>query len=266
MSKSKLSLGCLFWIALILLVIVIILANLKTANEIIRKTGFDKFVENLFSNKGSGGDVTDKEPEASPVPVAIIAATGEPSPAGESGEKIATPVPRTEEPKLTPTPTPAASVPESTKPPVDRDKPNVRNAKIYFIKPDGDGVASVVGVSRSVRFKDEPLRETIAALLAGPSGTEEDSGYITTIPRNAKLLDVYVKNDIAYLDFNEAFRFNSSGKEGQRAAIIQIVYTCTEFSNVSSVLFLINGEKVDYLGPEGIFIGEPVTRTASSRL
>jgi spore germination protein GerM len=44
------------------------------------------------------------------------------------------------------------------------------------------------------------------------------------------------------------------------------VYTCTEFTNVTSVLFLIEGKNADYLGPEGIFIGKPLTREDCSKL
>ena len=40
---------------------------------------------------------------------------------------------------------------------------------------------------------------------------------------------------------------------------MQIVYTATAFSNIDNVQFLIEGEKMDYLGLEGVFIGAPLS-------
>ena len=43
---------------------------------------------------------------------------------------------------------------------------------------------------------------------------------------------------------------------------MQIVYTATEFSTVKSVQFLIDGQKKEYLGSEGVWIGSPLSRTS----
>ena len=43
---------------------------------------------------------------------------------------------------------------------------------------------------------------------------------------------------------------------------MQIVYTSTEFSTVDSVQFLIDGNKKDYLGSEGQWIGSPLSRAS----
>ncbi|MFP4563356.1 MAG: hypothetical protein ACLFRY_08590, partial [Spirochaetia bacterium] len=44
MKKKRSSIGCLFWLALILLVAVIFLFNRKTIVTVIRKTGFDSIL------------------------------------------------------------------------------------------------------------------------------------------------------------------------------------------------------------------------------
>jgi spore germination protein GerM len=67
---------------------------------------------------------------------------------------------------------------------------------------------------------------------------------------------------VAYVDFNENFRFNPLGKEGLKAQLNQVVYTVTEFSNISRLQILIDGKKVNFLGPEGIYIGEPLSRSS----
>ena len=61
-----------------------------------------------------------------------------------------------------------------------------------------------------------------------------------------------MKDGTAYLDFSEAFRFNSLGKEGLSAQLQQVVYSATEFSTVKRVQILLEGKTADYLGPEGL--------------
>jgi germination protein M len=270
MAKSKLSLGCLFWLALILLVIVIILANLKTANEIIHKTGFDKFVESVFKKKTDDVQPAPTEEETkntvTPIPVNEDQ-KDKPTPTKASEYLEPTPKPKTKTSDTSPTQKPSASEKTSsaTKDPA-AGKPNVRNAKIYFVKPNSDGTTSVKGFTRQVHYKDEPLFETIQTLIAGPVDAETRDDYVSMIPEKTKINQIYIKNEVAYMDLSEDFRFNSSGKEGQKAQVSQIVYTATEFSNVKSVSFLIDGEKVDYLGPEGVYIGKPITREGCAGL
>ena len=63
-----------------------------------------------------------------------------------------------------------------------------------------------------------------------------------------------------FLNFNENFEFNSVGVEGCITQLMQIVYTATDFSTVKSVQFLVEGEKKEYLGTEGQWIGSPLSR------
>jgi len=73
-----------------------------------------------------------------------------------------------------------------------------------------------------------------------------------------------VDSGVAYLNFNKSFRFNPMGAEGTVAQLQQIIYSSTEFPTVSEVQFLIEGERLDYVGGDGIFIGEPLGRDAFS--
>ncbi|MFW5684760.1 MAG: GerMN domain-containing protein, partial [Spirochaetota bacterium] len=61
---------------------------------------------------------------------------------------------------------------------------------------------------------------------------------------------------------NQAFRFNPLGAEGTVAQLLQIIYSSTEFSTVERVQFLVEGEQVDYLGGDGIYVGRPLGRDA----
>ena len=85
---------------------------------------------------------------------------------------------------------------------------------------------------------------------------------MSLIPEGTRLLGASVKNGVATLNFSEEFEFNPVGVEGYIAQLTQLVFTATEFSTVKSVQFLIEGEKKDYLGSEGQWIGSPLARSS----
>jgi len=135
-----------------------------------------------------------------------------------------------------------------------------RNARLFFVKVNTEGQISLKSLVRPVRFSTSPLTETINVLLKGPSSDEINKGSLTLIPEGSRLLSARVEAGTAYLNFNEAFRFNSLGREGYTAQLKQIVYTATEFSNIRDVQILIEGSRKEYLGGEGIYVGQPLSR------
>lgn len=136
-----------------------------------------------------------------------------------------------------------------------------RKANLCFISIDSDGSVNRKMVQRSMPKTDSPLTENIKALLEGPSLDEKKANCMTLIPEETRLIGASVKNGIATLNFSENFEFNTYGVEGCIGQLMQIVYTATEFSTVKSVQFLIEGEKKDYLGTEGQWIGSPLSRS-----
>jgi len=48
----------------------------------------------------------------------------------------------------------------------------------------------------------------------------------------------------------------------ENTTLRQIVYTATSFSTVNSVQFIIEGQREDYLGSEGTWIGSPLSRSS----
>jgi len=123
-----------------------------------------------------------------------------------------------------------------------------------------DGSLVRAKVSRAIKVSDSPLYDVIQSLLAGPTETEKKRGLISVIPPNSRLLSATVKDGIAYLNFNDAFQFNTYGVEGYTAQLKQIVWTATEFTTVQGIQILIEGKSPVYLGGEGIRIDKPLTR------
>lgn len=132
---------------------------------------------------------------------------------------------------------------------------------LCFVQINTDGTISRKMVKRSVPKNDSPLTTAINLLLEGPDVSKSaEKECMTLIPSGTQLLSARVSDGVAYLNFNDAFEVNPDGVEGYINSLAQIVFTSTSFSTVKSVQFLIDGEKKDYLGSEGQWIGSPLSR------
>ncbi|MBB6482235.1 GerMN domain-containing protein [Spirochaeta isovalerica] len=145
--------------------------------------------------------------------------------------------------------------PEATATPAKEMK-----SRLFFVKVNDEGQISIKSIIRSIPYDTAPLTETMRSLMLGPDRSDLNKGLLNLIPQNSELLSVKISGGTAFLDFNENFRYNSLGFEGYKAQLMQIVYTATEFDSVSNVQILIQGEKLDYLGAEGVYIGAPIDR------
>lgn len=145
---------------------------------------------------------------------------------------------------------------------VEPVKPTLVNQKLYFVYVGEDGVLSRKMITRQVEKNNSPLLTNVNLLLKGPIASESSRGYRSLVPNRTKLLSASVRDGVAYLNFNEDFEFNTLGPDGYYAQLMQIVYTATEFSTVNSVQFLIEGQKKEYLGSEGVWIGSPLSRAS----
>lgn len=138
---------------------------------------------------------------------------------------------------------------------------NTSSARIFFVKVSDEGKITLKSLQRTVPASSSPLLVAINTLLEGPRPNELSSNLLSLVPEESILLGARIQNGTAYLDFNEMFRFNALGIEGYRAQIEQIVFTATEFPTVNQVQFLIEGQRVDYLGGEGFYVGSPLSRS-----
>ncbi|MBN2509838.1 MAG: GerMN domain-containing protein [Spirochaetales bacterium] len=242
--KKKASIGCLFWVALILLVLVVFAFNKNRIDQVMEATGFMEIITQTQPEPTIVDKIQPEEPVSRPA---------KPEPREQTVEIVVTEKEKpaqqnTQEAQATP-----AAV-EKTEP-----QRNLRRGKLHFVQIEGEhGILK--GVVRPVYYYDSPLTDTLKSLLRGPSTDELNMGLISLIPGDTAINSIKVSNGIASIDVTESFRFNSFGREGYRLQLMQIVYTATEFSTVKAVQFLINGTVHTYLGPEGVYIGGPLSR------
>jgi germination protein M len=252
MAKKKRTLGCLFYIALVLLVLVVFLFNRSRVQEVLEKTGFTK----LFHKQAEEPAEVTVTPLESDQPQRQ--ARGKPPPPAvteEKPEEVVITVDR----EPTENATPEQSEETSSGRPA-REPTRTRQSRLFFISVTEDGQINMKGVIRPVEYIDAPLTATLGALLQGPTTAEVNQGLISLISPQTRINSVYIKDNTAYIDFNEAFRFNSLGKEGMIAELKQVVYTATEFPTVKAVQILVEGDITKYLGPEGVAIDKPLGR------
>jgi germination protein M len=285
MARKRNTIGCLFYVALVLLVLVIFLFNRARVQQVIEKTGFARLFER---KRGAPVEVVVAPPEQ-PAPGTTDRSGQAPSGSsgGVPGDETRATARRTPAPASLPGSTPAPSpIPEQkpaadvvvelvkpsaeAQPPVqgkDQAAPSTRTrqARLFFIAVNPDGGIQLKSVVRPVKYTDAPLTSTLEALLTGPTPAEVNQGLMSLVSPEARLRRAQVKDGTAYLDFSEAFRFNSLGKEGLSAQLQQVVYSATEFSTVKRVQILLEGRTADYLGPEGLFIGKPLSRDSFQR-
>ena len=251
MARKRSSLGFLFWLGLVLLVLLVFVFSRPTIERVLDSTDFFAAVR--------PGDSS---------PVVVLRPSGEAprtltrrKPAADPGEATEQELQPDARPQADPAPeavsarTPAVETETSPSSPAED-----RSSRVFFVSLNDDGEIALRAVQRPVSPDAAPLTSMLRALLAGPTAAEQRRDIISLIPHEVELHRVSVRDGTAVIDLGQAFRFNSLGREGLLARLKQLVYSATEFPTVDAVQVLIDGDNVDYLGPEGLYIGEPLTR------
>ena len=92
----------------------------------------------------------------------------------------------------------------------------------------------------SKELLDEPYKKLVELLIGEPKNDKLES----VIPKDTKINNAELKNDIVYLDLSQEFIENHSGGEQEESiTIYSIVNTLTELTEVNGVKILIDGEE-----------------------
>lgn len=270
-KKKRTGLGFAIWLILVIVIVIIFIVKWPDIKNNLIRTGFmqgtitekpEKESEPAEEQEKKNESIITLKPEKKPE-VQIIVEPDKPVSNPSVSEPVTVGDPKKEETK--PAETKTETQTEVSKPkPVETPKVEEpapipqTSVKVCFVVIDADGTINYKTVSRSVAKSDSPLTTAINVLLEGPA----DAKFRTLIPRGTKLLSATVKDKVAFLNFNDNFEFNEEGVEGYIAQLKQIIITATEFKTVESVQFLINGQKKEYIGSDGVYIGAPLSRTS----
>ena len=137
--------------------------------------------------------------------------------------------------------------------------------QVFFVRTEPGGRAQTLAAVRR-RVPDGPgdalASEALRALLDGPTRAERSHGLTSEIPPGTALRSVALRGGMATVDLGVAFT-QGGGSSSMLARVWQVVYTATQFRDVSSAQLLIGGRRVAALGGEGLMIGAPMRRPAA---
>ena len=259
----------MLWLIALVVILLLFLVNMGKIKETLDRTNFKEIVRTQRN----------KEPEK-PQPVPSAPKVEEPLPAPPSSlpspERPAAPKSAARDEKdsavkpdeakpAASKPADAKSQPPATEKPTLRPvaaAPRSRQATLYFVRIDDDGIIVRQEVKRAIPASDSPLTDSLVALLKGPSEDEIRRRLLSLVPAGTKLLGAQVRGSTVFINFSEEFMYNHYGIEGYAGQLKQVVYTATAFPTVHDVQILIEGERHDYLGGEGVYIGRPLSRNS----
>lgn len=113
---------------------------------------------------------------------------------------------------------------------------------LYFGNADGSALARETKTLTMGMTDALPLA-IMKALIAGP----ESEGLTSVIPQGTLVKDVFIKDNVCYVDLSAEFQKNHlGGEKGELLTIYSIVNSLQNVSGVRYVQFLIEGERVEY--------------------
>lgn len=101
------------------------------------------------------------------------------------------------------------------------------------------------------------LENTIILLLKGPLISESKKGVYSEIPPNVSLIDVKRKNNSIIVNLTPNFG-KGGGSESVENRLKQLSKTVKSLAPGKDVYLYINGEEVEYLGGEGVYVKQPL--------
>jgi spore germination protein GerM len=104
---------------------------------------------------------------------------------------------------------------------------------------------------RSLPGLDKKIKYVIDQLIKGPDDEETKEGVFSLLPPGSVISDVRTEDNVAYLDFNKNIE-EGGGIENIRGRLAQIVFTATQFPQITKVWFLIDGKQIKSFSGEGI--------------
>jgi spore germination protein GerM len=109
------------------------------------------------------------------------------------------------------------------------------DAQAQYLKPE----------NREVVIKNDSLEEVvIEELIKGP----EDTALRRTVPEEAELLSVSVSEGVVSVNFSQEFKTKHwGGSTGEILTLYSVVDTLAELPGITSVQFMLEGEKMDTL-------------------
>jgi len=107
----------------------------------------------------------------------------------------------------------------------------------------------VISVERKVPKTEAVGRAALEELLKGPTKTEKEDGYFTSINNGVEIQSLIVEKGIARVDFNEQLEYQVGGSCRVEAIRAQITETLKQFPTINEVIISIDARTENILQP-----------------
>ena len=178
-------------------------------------------------------------------PLLLAACGTEETPPASDGTPTATP-PAAETPAATEIPAASPSPPETAA--------GETTVLVHFLRGEELGTAE-----RTVPKTVAVARAAMEALVGGPTADEKAAGLGTAVPKGTRLLGISVDGAVATVDLSSEFA-SGGGSLSMTARVAQVVYTMTQFKTIRAVELMLDGERVETIGGEGVIVEDPQRR------
>lgn len=135
---------------------------------------------------------------------------------------------------------------------------------VFFIGQNKNGEEVYRAVKREYvpDIDGTPIEFALNSLFNGPKPDEVKFGVYSEIPVGTKLQKVMETNDAVFVDVSEHFALGG-GTDSIYKRIFQLIKTA-KYNTQKPVYLLIDGEKVDVIGGDGIMLNQPLNENSLS--
>lgn len=139
-----------------------------------------------------------------------------------------------------------------------KNNPKEIQAKIYWLKVTNNQL-DLAATSMGIEGSQQPNVAVEKALERLLEGNVQKPDYTSTIPKGTKLRSVTFQQDGIHIDLSQEF-VSGGGSTSMMGRVGQVVYTATSLDKEAKVWLEVQGQPLEYLGGEGLYIPQPLTR------
>ena len=132
---------------------------------------------------------------------------------------------------------------------------SAQTVSVYFLRDK-----KIVTAHRSIPATPQIGTESLKELLIGPTTVETTSGLSSSVPPGATLLGLSIANKVATVNLSSEFGLDGD-EQSLTERLAQVVYTLTQFPNVTKVTFQLDGKDISKIGTVGMALNHEVGRS-----
>ncbi|HVB64563.1 MAG TPA: GerMN domain-containing protein [Nitrolancea sp.] len=132
---------------------------------------------------------------------------------------------------------------------------SAQTVSVYFLRDK-----KIVTAHRSIPATPQVGTESLKELLKGPTPAETTTGLSSSVPPGTTLLGLSIANKVATVNLSSEFGLGGD-EQSLTERLAQVVYTLTQFPNVTKVTFQLDGKDISKIGTVGMALNHEVGRS-----